>query len=109
MKDKIFFFYATKFGKSKLCKAPKILYAVYVVSPICKLVFRVLYPVMCLCTEIYQAIVGFPAIAVNLALVKLRKVPYDRQQFFGQAVFDDLCIKRSRCVLAFLLLAVTSA
>ena len=78
MKDKIFFFYATKFSKSKLSKAPKVHNFVDMISSVCKLEFGVLYPIMSLCTQIHQTIISLPAVAVNLALVKLRKVPYDR-------------------------------
>ncbi|WP_142693709.1 hypothetical protein [Campylobacter troglodytis] len=57
------------------------------ISSVCKLVFAMLYPTMNLCTflqsceyneaKIHQAIISFEAVAVNLALVKLCKVPYN--------------------------------
>ena len=54
MKDKIFFLYATKFSKCQLRKAPEILYAVYVISSICKLIFAMFYSVMSLCSFCLQ-------------------------------------------------------
>ena len=50
MKDKIFFLYATKFGKTKFSKALEILYPIYGIMFICKLICTMFYTIMCLCS-----------------------------------------------------------